>query len=155
MSKVLFVCLGNICRSPAAEGVFTKMVADAGLNSQIQIDSCGTSGHHSGENADPRMIEHAEKRGYQLSSIARGLTPQDLDTFDWVITMDRSNYNNVLKVATPENRHKVKTMLSFAQEYHKEEVPDPYYGGPEGFEHVLDLLEDSCKGLLSEVRKTL
>lgn len=152
MQRVLFVCLGNICRSPSAEGVFRHLVSEAGLEKQFDIDSCGTLDHHEGESADPRMGQHAQKRGYDLTSIARGIRPQDLVQFDHIITMDDQNYQDVLDMAQGEEKDKVKKMTDFCTHHKHSQVPDPYFGGPEGFELVLDLLEDACQGLLKELK---
>lgn len=153
--KVLFVCLGNICRSPTAEAVFSDRVKKAGLTDQIHVDSCGTINHHEGEPADPRMIVHGKKRGYDLTSIARGIRKSDLDEFDHILTMDDSNYSNVLALSNDSNAHKVKKMAGYCEKFDLAQVPDPYYGGPDGFELVLDLLEDACDNLLEEVKKDL
>lgn len=153
--KVLFVCLGNICRSPTAEGIFAHLVNQAGLQDKILIDSCGTSGHHEGEESDPRMQNYASKRGYNLTSIARGIQPKDLEEFDYIITMDDSNFNNVKAIAKGHNTGKIKKMTDFCTHSKIDHVPDPYYGGPEGFELVIDILEDACAGLLQQVQKDL
>jgi protein-tyrosine phosphatase len=155
MKKVLFVCLGNICRSPAAEGVFRHLVEQAGLQGAIQIDSCGTAAHHAGEPADTRMQTHAKDRGYELTSIARGLERSDLEEFDYIITMDNSNYNNVVALTADDIKYKIKKMMDFATHHPHDQIPDPYYGGSEGFELVLDLLEDACQGLLEDIQKEL
>lgn len=153
--KVLFVCLGNICRSPTAEGIFTNIVNQEGLQNSILIDSCGTSGHHEGEEADPRMQTYAKKRGYELTSIARGIRPSDLENFDYIITMDDSNFNNIRTLSKGLHDTKIKKMTDFCQKQKTHQVPDPYYGGPEGFELVLDILEDACSGLLQHIKKEL
>jgi protein-tyrosine phosphatase len=155
MKRVLFVCLGNICRSPAAEGVFRHKVKEAGLEDLIFIDSCGTAAHHEGEPADVRMQEHAKSRGYQLTSIARGIQRGDLESFDYVLTMDNSNYKNVVALTADDFKHKVKMIMDFAKEHPHDQIPDPYYGGPEGFELVLDLLEDACQGLLDHIQSEM
>jgi protein-tyrosine phosphatase len=155
MYKVLFVCLGNICRSPSAEGVFRHLVEAADLTDQIHIDSCGTLDHHQGESADPRMRAHAIKRGYDLTSIARGIVAKDFEEFDLILTMDHNNYQDVMAMARMEEQGKIKMMTDFCQNHQQNCVPDPYYGGPEGFELVLDLLEDACAGLLEEVKNQL
>lgn len=151
--KVLFVCMGNICRSPGAEGIFTKMVADRGLENLFEIDSAGTTAYHAGEAADKRMQKHASKRGYHLTSIARKFIPSvDFDKFDMIIAMDDENVSALKKVArNPEEALKISKMTDFRKIWSYEEIPDPYYGGDDGFELVLDLLEDSCEGLLEKL----
>ena len=147
--QVLFVCMGNICRSPAGEGVLTKMVAEAGLADQIQIDSAGTLGMHAGNAPDSRMRAAASNRGYDLASRARQVTKADLDDFDLILVMDRDNERNVLKLAkTDAQRERVRLFCTFCEKHLEREVPDPYYGGSQGFEYVLDLLEDGCSGVL-------
>ena len=154
MKKILFVCLGNICRSPMAQGVFEKKVKEAGLDHDFMIDSCGTIAHHQGELADSRMREHAEKRGYSLRSIARGLKTHDLREFDWILTMDDNNYNQVMDLANESQKTKIKKMTDFCTKHNFTQVPDPYYGGDKGFELVIDLLEDACDQLLKKICKT-
>lgn len=151
MKKVLFVCLGNICRSPAAEGVFTHLVKEAGLENEISVDSCGTAAHHEGESADIRMREHAGRRGIELTSIARGMVRKDFEEFDYILTMDNSNYKNVVAMAADNQKYKIIKMTDFCSNHPHDQIPDPYYGGPDGFELVLDLLEDSCQGLLKKI----
>lgn len=156
--KVLFVCLGNICRSPAAEGVFRHMVKKEGLAHLIHVDSAGTGGWHEGESPDPRMIHHAGQRGYDLSDLeARQITtPGDFHTFDYILTMDKSNLRNVLALDTKkEHQHKVKPLTSFCRIHSTEEVPDPYYRDDGGFELVLDLIEDACSELLNQLKREL
>jgi protein-tyrosine phosphatase len=159
MSKsVLFVCLGNICRSPAAEGVFRKMVTDAGLHQQIVIDSAGTGGWHVGDAPDSRMIRHAQERGYDLRDLeARQIAaPEDFKRFDYILTMDDSNLKNVLALDPKGEHHgKVRPLVSFCKIHSVKEVPDPYYKADEGFEHVLDLIEDACNELLIQIKQEL
>jgi protein-tyrosine phosphatase len=155
-SSVVFVCTGNICRSPTAEGVFIKMVADAGLSDRIVVDSAGTHGYHVGEAPDPRTQEAAARRGYDLSPLrARQFERQDFVRFDWVLAMDRDNHSILARLAQPSTGHKLRMMMEFARQFREIEVPDPYYGGPKGFERVLDMLEDASLGLLEEIRKGL
>ena len=154
--SVLFVCMGNICRSPAGEGVLRAMVEEAGLQDCIRIDSAGTIGYHSGEPADARMRQSAQKRGYALTSRARQITTADLSEFDLVLTMDEDNYHNVLALAENDaQRNRVKSFCEYCVDHDNRSVPDPYYGGADGFEIVLDLLEDGCRGVLTEVESRL
>ncbi len=151
--KLLFVCMGNICRSPAAHGVMEKMVADAGLADQVEIDSAGTINLHAGNMPDSRMRAAASQRGYTLTHPARQIEKADLDHFDLVLVMDRDNLANV-KPLTDTKKHagKVKLFCDFCTEHEEREVPDPYYGGASGFEKVLDLLEDGCAELVKQVQ---
>ena len=154
--KVLFVCLGNICRSPAAEGVFLSLVQAEGLSDQIFVDSAGTSGFHAGELADQRMRQHSQKRGIELLSRSRQFVERDFKDFDYILVMDRSNEKNVLAMARGEDQEqKVLMMTSFCSQYDDDEVPDPYYGGADGFEYVLDLVEDAGNGLLGKIKREL
>lgn len=155
--KVLFVCLGNICRSPAAEGVFLHLLQERGLNDQFIVDSAGTGGWHAGNPADRRMQAAANKRGIQLPSRARQISLDDMRTFDLVLTMDDANLTAVRSLADeagPQATATIKPMLSYSQVFSEAEVPDPYYGGEAGFEHVLDLLEDACSNLLDEISQS-
>lgn len=153
MIRVLFVCLGNICRSPAAEGVMKNLVRTHGLENKFEIQSAGTAGYHEGESADPRMSAHASRRGYKLDSLAQKFQTKFFDEFDYIITMDRSNYQNVLKLATNEGQEKkVIPMAHLCEAHSVTEVPDPYHDGAEGFELVLDLVEDGCKALLQRIK---
>ncbi|MGE4130582.1 MAG: low molecular weight protein-tyrosine-phosphatase [Bdellovibrionales bacterium] len=156
--RVLFVCLGNICRSPAAEGIFKAMVKAEGLEGQIFVDSAGTGGWHVGDAPDSRMIHHAEKRGYDLRPLeARQFkSPDDFQNFDYILTMDHSNLKNVMAQDTRgQHREKVRPLVSYCRIHQIEEVPDPYHRDEEGFEHVLDLLEDACSELLLKIREEL
>jgi protein-tyrosine phosphatase len=150
MKSVLFVCLGNICRSPAAEGVFRKLVAEAGRAAEFEIDSAGTGAWHVGSAADHRMRAAAERRGYRLDSIARQIVPTDFDRFGLILTMDDLVYENVtaLRSRAPG---RIERMVRYCSLHEVDEVPDPYYGGEEGFEEVLDILEDACAGLLRQL----
>lgn len=158
--SVLFVCLGNICRSPSAEGVFTDLVKKRGLDSKFKIDSAGTIGYHEGNQADPRMRAASKRRGIEITSISRPIRPSDFRDFDLILAMDRQNREDILeafnkwkiKETLPADAHKkVKLMCSYCKEHDETEVPDPYYGGPQGFEKVLDLLEDACESLLDSI----
>jgi len=151
--KILFVCMGNICRSPAAEGIAKKLLKDKGLNGTIEIDSAGTLGYHSGESPDSRMIKHASKRGYTLDSRARQFDARkDFDEFDYIVTMDDNNYSEITSLDKKNNyKNKIFKMVSFGKNIDVNEVPDPYYSGSSGFELVLDILEDSVEELINKV----
>ena len=154
--KLLFVCLGNICRSPAAEGVFLHLLNERGLNDRFLVDSAGTGGWHVGNPADRRMQAAASRRGIQLPSRARQISLDDLSTFDLVLTMDDDNLMAVQALAKEAGSRataSIKPMLSYARNFSETEVPDPYYGGDTGFEHVLDLLEDACSNLLDKLSR--
>ncbi|KAG5515733.1 hypothetical protein RHGRI_036691 [Rhododendron griersonianum] len=158
--SVLFVCLGNICRSPAAEGVFTDLVKKRGLDSNFTIDSAGTIDYHEGNEADPRMRAAAKRRGIQITSMSRPIQPTDFRDFDLILAMDKQNKEDILgalerwnfKENLPADAYKkVRLMCSYCKKHDESEVPDPYYGGPQGFEKVLDLLEDACESLLDSI----
>jgi protein-tyrosine phosphatase len=154
MKRVLFVCLGNICRSPAAEGVFRQRLSAAGLEELFVVDSAGTGGWHKGKRADPRMRAAAARRGLDLTSRARQLDAADLERFDHILTMDAANLAAVLglgqqlQASGRSSLAVVEPLVHYCQRSTAAEVPDPYYGGDQGFEQVLDLLEDACDGLL-------
>lgn len=151
--RVLFVCLGNICRSPAAEGIFKKLIKDQGLSNQITVDSAGTAGYHNGELPDPRMRQHGARRGYDFDSYSRMFIEEDYDRFDIILAMDDNNYRNILRLSPDvESQKKVHRMVDFSRKYGHDHVPDPYYSGAEGFELVLNLLEDACAGLLDKIK---
>jgi protein-tyrosine phosphatase len=153
MVKVLFVCLGNICRSPTAEGVFRALVANAGLSEAIVIDSAGTSNWHIGEQPDRRGQDAAALRGYDLSAQrGRQVAGGDFDQFDYIIGMDQSNIANLSAIAPPGTGDKISLFLEFAPQLNQREVPDPYYGGPSGFDDVLDMIEAASQGLLDDIR---
>lgn len=150
--KLLFVCLGNICRSPSAENIMNHLIAQSGLESKIVCDSAGTSSYHIGAPPDDRMSAAAKQRGLQLRGRSRKLKPSDLQQFDLILAMDRENYQDILYLDKEgKYEHKVYLICDFAQNYSDREVPDPYYGGTEGFERVVDLLFDACEGLLKYV----
>jgi protein-tyrosine phosphatase len=154
--KVLFVCLGNICRSPCAEGVMLHKVEAAGLGDVVKIDSAGTADWHTGNEADYRMRKHALQRGYKLESRARAAATTDFYEFDVILAMDLANKANLLTMApNAAGRAKVRMFCDFVTEHEEKEVPDPYHDGPAGFEKVLDLVEDGCDGLLAHVRGLL
>lgn len=151
--RLLFVCLGNICRSPAAEGVFLHQIALAGLQEAFQVDSAGTGGWHVGKPADPRMRAAAARRGIVLPSRARQIVLEDLLRFDHILTMDQENLDNVRALARGiQPRASITPITRYCNCFSHREVPDPYYGGAEGFEEVLDLLDDACAGLLDQLR---
>jgi len=153
--KVLFVCLGNICRSPSAEGVFRQVVAQSGLSDQIIIDSCGTGNWHVGKAPDSRAQQAALKRGIDISHLrARQFVESDLAEFDHVLVMDQQNLIDVGRVWDQVGGTKPELFLSYGQSSH-DEVPDPYYGGEQGFETVLDLINEASEGLLLKLRETL
>ncbi|CAK9153834.1 unnamed protein product [Ilex paraguariensis] len=158
--SVLFVCLGNICRSPAAEGVFRDLVKKKGLDSKLTIDSAGTINYHEGNEADPRMRAASKKRGVEITSISRPIKPSDFRDFDLILAMDKQNREDILgaferwshRETLPADAHKkVRLMCSYCKRHNETEVPDPYYGGSHGFEKVLDLLEDACESLLGSI----
>jgi len=154
--SVLFVCMGNICRSPTAEAVFLDRVKSAGLTSSIRCDSAGTIGFHTGSRADGRMRKAASERGYDLRSIARQVRPDDLERFDWILAMDKENLRDLKALeAQHGGKARIRLMCEFARNHPEEEVPDPYYGGERGFVHVIDLLEDACDGLLDALKTEL
>lgn len=156
MKQVLFVCLGNICRSPSAEAVFNVLAEKNGLADELKCDSAGTAAYHIGDQADYRMRQIAQKRGYELTSISRQVDPGlDFDRFDYIIGMDKQNVRDLKSIARNENdRKKIFLMTDFCSGKKYDSVPDPYYGGSSGFELVLDILEDACEGLIRELRKS-
>ena len=150
--KILFVCRGNICRSPSAEAVMKKLVKDAGLDNYIEVDSAGIMGYHEGERADQRMRAHASRRGYVLDSISRPVRTTDFYDFDLIIGMDDRNIDDLKRKAPDlESVAKIHQMTEYSRNKLYDHVPDPYYGGASGFELVLDLLEDACGGLLETI----
>lgn len=154
--SVLFVCTGNICRSVTAEGVFRKLVRDVGLEGHFHIDSAGTQGYHTGDVPDLRSQDAAKRRGYDLSPLrARKVERADFDRFDLILAMDDDHYRILGRMAPPDKVHKLRMMLSYAKNCVHREVPDPYYGGPDGFELVLDLLEDANMELLAQLKAEL
>lgn len=150
--KLLFVCLGNICRSPAAENIMNHLLEQKGLSQRIICDSAGTSNYHIGEPPDRRMVATVTKRGIPMLGTARQFTKADFEAFDLILAMDRDNFANICYLdSLGSYRHKVYLMCDFCNEFSMKEVPDPYYGGPEGFNQVIDLLSDACQGLLNHV----
>ncbi len=149
MKSILFVCLGNICRSPTAEGVFRKLVSDAGRDSEFEIDSAGTIGYHTGNMADSRMRSVAKRRGYRLDSTARRIELADFGRFDLIVTMDDDNFHAVSAI-NPGSGAELVRMCDYCEAFDVAEVPDPYYGGEAGFQNVIDILEDACANLLRQ-----
>ena len=147
--KILFVCLGNICRSPAAEGIMNSIIENNDMEELIIVDSAGTIPYHRGELPDSRMRSHAKKRGYNLTHKSRMFNPEkDFDFFDYIVVMDDQNYNNIKSLDIKGNyKNKIFKMVQFCKHYKVDEVPDPYYLGPQGFEEVLNIIEDGCSGL--------
>ena len=156
MTSILFVCLGNICRSPAAQAIMQKLIDQQGLHDQFFLDSAGLYGGHAGELPDYRMRQHARQRGYNLDHRSRPVSAADFSDFDIIVTMDDSNYSRLKALApTIDDEKKIVRMIDYVKgfpQYHS--VPDPYYEGAEGFEIVLDLLEDGCRNLLSTLRSS-
>jgi protein-tyrosine phosphatase len=151
-TAILFVCMGNICRSPTAEGVFRARALAAGLD--LFIDSAGTHAYHIGCPPDPRSISHAASRGYDLSpQRARKVAADDFERFDYVLAMDRDNQETLQRACPREYRHKVRLFMEFAARADSDVVPDPYYGGANGFDMVLDLIEEATDGLIAVLRK--
>jgi len=149
---VLFVCMGNICRSPTAEGVFRAMAERAGQARHLRIDSAGTHDYHVGEPPDPRAIDTAFRRGYDLRKLrAREIAPRDYGRFDWIIAMDAHNLKEITHRRPRDFAGHIGLLLDFAPELGIREVPDPYYGGPEGFERILDLIEPASQALLAQI----
>ncbi len=152
--RILFVCLGNICRSPAAEAVLIHRIKEKGIEKNFFVDSAGTGGWHVGSPADLRMREASQRRGIKITSKARQITHQDLNKFDYILTMDKDNLASVNSLAMGSNAKNcaiIKPFLSYSRHTNLIEVPDPYYGGDDGFDQVLDLLEDACDGFLLDL----
>ncbi|MCL4469728.1 MAG: low molecular weight protein-tyrosine-phosphatase [Sulfuricella sp.] len=152
MIKVLFVCMGNICRSPTAEGVFRRQVVAAGLSDMIVIDSAGTHDYHIGKPPDSRAQQAALKRGYDLSGLrGRQVAPMDFQEFDYILAMDADNLSYLRKNCPQQQQHKLNLLMEFSGNFSQLKVPDPYYGGAQGFENVLDMVEDAATGLLQKI----
>jgi protein-tyrosine phosphatase len=150
--KVLFVCMGNICRSPMAEGMFRKAVRDAGLEGQIEADSAGTHAYHVGSPPDPRAQAAIRQRGVDIGGL-RGRKVEDVDfeRFDYILAMDGDNMDRLMQRAPARHQDKVRRLLSFSRKYPNLDVVDPYYGGPQGFEENLDMIQDAVQGLIREI----
>jgi len=152
MTSVLFVCLGNICRSPAAEGILKELAKDK----ELHVESCGMGDWHVGNLPDPRMREAAERRGLVLTSRAQEFKREFFDRFDYILAADREVLHGLYHYAEkPEHKARVHLMTAFSKSYRDQEVPDPYYGGDDGFEQVLDMLTDACEGLLENIVKKI
>lgn len=152
--SILFVCMGNICRSPTAHGVFRQKVIDHGLSAWVKVDSAGTHNFHPGRPPDERSLEHAAKRGYNLSDLrARQIQAADFELHDLILVMDMDNLALVQEECPQAHQHKVRRLTEFCLQHNSNVVPDPYYGGKTGFEDVLDLVEDACEGLIQHVRQ--
>mgnify|MGYP003639560130 CR=1 FL=1 len=149
-TRLLFVCLGNICRSPSGENVMRHLVEQQDLSSSFDLDSAGTAGWHTGNPPDSRMTNAAQARGIKMKGQARQVQSADFETYDWIFAMDRSNFDDLLEVRDQCKKPSARLILfcELCEEHDEDEVPDPYYGGPEGFEKVLDLLEDGCSHFL-------
>ncbi|MBI5277941.1 MAG: low molecular weight phosphotyrosine protein phosphatase [Burkholderiales bacterium] len=153
---ILMICMGNICRSPTAEGVFRHLVQQAGLQDRIRIDSAGTHDYHVGSPPDRRSTHHASLRGYDLSQLrARQVERADFERFDLVLAMDWDNYERLERLCPPGQEHRLRRLMEFAPPDSPEEVADPYYGSTDGFERVLNEVEAACAGLLAHVRQSL
>jgi len=155
MSRILFVCMGNICRSPTAEGVVNNIIINNGMSGLIKVDSAGTHGYHVGEPPDPRTCEAALRRGIDLSGLrARKVVPEDFERFDLLLAMDRDNLALLQRGARPEHQAKLGLFMNYASRFDADDVPDPYYGGERGFELVLDMSEDAGQGLIRALQRT-
>lgn len=154
--RVLFVCMGNICRSPTAEGVLRQFIRQNNLGDKVEVDSAGTHGYHVGEAPDSRTQRAAAVRGYNLSQLrARKVARQDLDYFDLILAMDKNNLDNLQRLASPEQQEKIKLFMDFSKNFDDNEVPDPYYGLGHGFDLVLDMVEDAAQGLIEDIKDKL
>ena len=152
--RVLLVCMGNICRSPTAEVVLRQMIKNNKLGHIVEVDSAGTHGYHVGEAPDSRTQRAALVRGYNLSQLrARKVARQDIDYFDLILAMDKSNLDNLRRMAPPEAHERIKLFMDYAKNFEDDEVPDPYYGLGHGFDLVLDMGEDAAQGLVDEIKR--
>lgn len=153
MVKVLFVCMGNICRSPTAQGVFTDLLQREGLTTHVHVDSAGTHAYHTGSAPDPRAQAAAKRRGIDLGpQTARQVQRDDFEQFDYILAMDRENLALLMELCPAQFEHKVGLLLEYAKHLGIEEVPDPYYGGITGFDRVLDMVLEAAEGLLQDIR---
>jgi protein-tyrosine phosphatase len=154
-TRILFVCMGNICRSPTAEAVFRKAAESAGVIDRLQIDSAGTHNYHVGRPPDSRAQAAAAGRGYDLSGLrGRQVSQRDFAEFDYILAMDADNLSNMQQLCPGEHRHKLSLFLAFSERFTGQEVPDPYYGSGGGFELVLDMVEDASRGLLARLKSS-
>lgn len=153
-TKILFICLGNICRSPMAEGIFRKIVEEANLSARFDIDSAGLINYHQGELPDKRMRTHALRRGYLLTHRSRPICAADFEKFDLIIGMDNQNMKALFSLCPSAQTHKLKLAASYCRQIQTNCVPDPYYGNDNDFEYVIDILEDACAGLLSTLTES-
>lgn len=154
--RVLMVCMGNICRSPTAEGVFRHYIMSHRLGDRVEVDSAGTHGYHVGEAPDQRTQRAALARGYDLSQLrARKVAPQDIDYFDLILAMDKHNLDTLRRLARPDSHGRIKLFMDYAKNFDDEEVPDPYYGLGHGFDLVLDMVEDVSQCLVEKLKKDL
>ena len=155
MKKILFVCLGNICRSPLAEGIFAHLVSQANLSGKYTIDSAGTSSYHVGAAPDKRMIKTSQKNGIELNSFARKVEVSDFDNFDLILAMDRSNFNHLEQFALKNNKRtdNIQLMRMYDENPDDFNVPDPYFGGQKGFDNVFDIIHRSCVNMLHQLEE--
>jgi protein-tyrosine phosphatase len=150
--RVLMVCMGNICRSPMAEGVLRKAIQDAGLERLVEADSAGTHAYHIGSPPDPRAQQAISRRGVDISQLrGRKVEDADFEAFDYILVMDQDNYSKLIRRAPKQHHGKIRRLLSFSRKYPNLDVVDPYYGGPQGFEENLDMIEDAVRGLIREI----
>ncbi|MGE5759106.1 MAG: low molecular weight protein-tyrosine-phosphatase [Gemmatimonadota bacterium] len=154
MTRILFVCTGNICRSPTAEGVARQVIQNNNLNETIKVDSAGTGSYHVGEPPDPRAQRAARRRGIELADLrARRVAPEDFEAFDLILAMDLENLESLQRACPESQRHKLELFMRYARRYDIKEVPDPYFGGDAGFDLVLDMVEDAAQGLIDSLRR--